>query len=200
MLRHLVAANVLTLDGEGHFGLTDYSSALATAQIGSTVGYYSEVQAPAFLNLPDFLAKTDFVNPSNQSSGNFESLKGQQLFSWAAEHPEIGADLNTVFATSAANRGNWVDAFPSQELINNSKRDGPLLVDFGGNTGYDLERFRSQYPQTGHRLILEDLPEVLDGITSLNGSITRIAHDFFKPQPVKGKRNVLNVIYSDPGD
>lgn len=74
--------------------------------------------------------------------------------------------------------------------------DGVLLVDIGGSVGHDLSEFRRKWPEARGRLILQDLPEVLDQARtmSLDKSIEIMDHDFFTQEPVKGKK-VSNKYY-----
>jgi hypothetical protein len=64
----------------------------------------------------------------------------------------------------------------------------PLLVDIGGGLGHDLAAFHARFPSLSGRLILQDLPAVINDIEELSPSIERTVYDFFTPQPVKGAR------------
>jgi len=66
-----------------------------------------------------------------------------------------------------------------------------LLVNVGGNIGRDVTMFRKAFPDLAGRVILQDLPAIIEsGLKEeLSGlGIKAIAHDFFTPQPVKGAR------------
>ena len=63
-----------------------------------------------------------------------------------------------------------------------------LLVDGGGGRGHDLEKFRKTFVNVPGRLILQDLPGVIENIEDLDTSIGRVAHDFTAPQPVYDTR------------
>ena len=45
---------------------------------------------------------------------------------------------------------------------------------------------RSKYPHVPGRLVLQDLPPVIDSIQQLHPKIERMKHDFLTEQPVKG--------------
>lgn len=80
----------------------------------------------------------------------------------------------------------WVDWFPAQENLLEGARDSTaLIVDVGGGKGHDLQAFHQKYPQRG-RLILQDLPQVIDNIKNLDPAIERFTYDFFTDQPVQG--------------
>lgn len=87
-----------------------------------------------------------------------------------------------------ANLPVWVDWFPVQDRIIDGfeyEEGGVLLVDVAGGRGHDLERFHGKFPSTPGRLIVEDLPQVVEGINPRSG-IECQPIDLFEPQPVKG--------------
>lgn len=90
-------------------------------------------------------------------------------------------------------RNHWSDWFPVEREILSTipgAENDTLLVDVGGGKGHDLERLLSQYPQTKGRLVLQDLPDTINRIQQLSPDIRRMPHDFFTPQPVKGKKEI----------
>jgi hypothetical protein len=74
-----------------------------------------------------------------------------------------------------------------------SSQSSTLLVDVGGGKGHDLNAFDAAFgkPPRNYpgKLVLQDLPHVLDTIpdSDLASSISKMAHDFFVEQPVKGE-------------
>ena len=60
-----------------------------------------------------------------------------------------------------------------------------LLVDVGGGKGKLIERFRQQRPDLRGRMILQDLPNVIEG-KAASAALEYMEHDFFNPQPVIG--------------
>ncbi|KAF5540150.1 O-methyltransferase B [Fusarium mexicanum] len=90
-------------------------------------------------------------------------------------------------------RPSWMDTgfFPVQEkLIDGFENsdDSALLVDIGGSFGHDIGEFCRKFPDAPGRLILQDLPVVIDQITSLDNKIERMKYDFYTEQPIKGAR------------
>ena len=91
-----------------------------------------------------------------------------------------------------AGRPTWVELYPTEKLLENLQT-GPeavTLVDVGGGMGQDVERFRAKHPKQDGRLMLQDRKEVIES-AKLDSSIEATAHDFFTPQPVKGKPGPL---------
>lgn len=103
-------------------------------------------------------------------------------------HPEHMVNFNDLMIGQRLSRVEWYSFVPAGELLFNGYQGGtPLMVDIGGNRGTDLEGFKSQYPNAKGELVVQDLPPVIDDITTLDESIVRMKHDFFTPQPVKGQ-------------
>ena len=71
--------------------------------------------------------------------------------------------------------------------------ESPLFVDIGGALGLDSARLLDKHPDLppGAGLVVQDLPEVTTkhgAKEQLDPFITRMAHDFFAPQPLGGAR------------
>lgn len=87
----------------------------------------------------------------------------------------------------------WVDWYPVQDRILDrfaADKTQALLVDVGAGKGHDLLAFRAKFPQARGRLVLEDLPAVIDGLSELDvdDAIEKVSYDFFTAQPVVGAR------------
>jgi hypothetical protein len=108
------------------------------------------------------------------------------------EHPEQMSNFNDCMASQRMHRSDWFSSFSVENiLLNGYEGDGTtLLVDIGGNRGYDLQGLKNNYPAVSGKgkLILQDLPQVLSDISELDEDIVRMAYDFYTPQPVKGKQ------------
>jgi len=139
--------------------------------------------------MPTFLTKTNFRNPEGPI-GCFQSAfeTDLQVFPWLMRHPEQLVNFNDLMMRKNINRGAWFSIADAQQVVLDGY-DGKsaLLVDVGGNRGTDLGEFKNVYSGAKGELVLQDLPLVIDGIKELDGEIVRMKHDFFTPQPVKGK-------------
>lgn len=87
----------------------------------------------------------------------------------------------------------WFEIFPVGEQIRSEdSREGlkerVLLVDVGGNLGYDISRFKKRFPDLQGRYVLQDLPYVIEKAKAVveGEGIECMEYDFFTPQPVKG--------------
>ena len=83
-----------------------------------------------------------------------------------------------------------------------ASRNETLLVDIGGGKGHDMQAFHSAFRQsvTGgeYKLVLQDLPNVLDAIpdTELPPVIVKMPHDFFTEQPVEGESPTCSSLFT----
>jgi hypothetical protein len=138
--------------------------------------------------LPAFLAKTGFKNPEG---GVFQSAFNTplDLFPWLMEHPDQMSNFNDLMAGQRQNRTEWYDFCPVEDILLRGYKggDSALLVDIGGNRGYDLEGFKQKFPTAEGKLIVQDLPQVIGDINELNEDIVRMEYDFWTPQPVRCK-------------
>ena len=57
------------------------------------------------------------------------------------------------------------------------------------------EETRTKYPTAPGRLVVQDLPLVIDGIEQLNSSIERMKYDFHTEQPLKGMHGEISLLH-----
>ena len=94
----------------------------------------------------------------------------------------------------------WFEIFPAGEKFTGelkAGRDEPLLVDVGGGKGHDLALFRQRFPDVEGRLICQDLPATFSSLVEKPKGVELTEHDFFEPQPVKGKPKCFTPIFRD---
>lgn len=84
----------------------------------------------------------------------------------------------------------WHEIYPAATELDikglSEPHEPPLLVDVGGNTGYDAASFKGKNPHIKGRCVVQDLPETLASSVAPQG-IERMVYDIFTPQPVKGE-------------
>ena len=92
------------------------------------------------------------------------------------------------------------DFYPVQTSLIRGARidaDAVLLVDVGGSLGHDLVEFRRKHPRAPGRLVLQDLPAVVEQVKEIEDGIESMAHDFFTDQPIKGTSIFNSVCHDD---
>lgn len=155
---------------------------------------------PAAHALPKWLEQNQYRSPTEGRNCPFSlgfktDLHFFEFLNANPEYPAPATQFNNLMSAYHQGRPSWMDVgfyLVHDKLIQGARSgdDEVFLVDVGGNKGHDLEEFTSKRPYYPGRLILEDLPHVLDDITSLNPSIEPTAHDFFTEQPVKGGAHI----------
>lgn len=176
---------MLNIDDDGRYSMTSFTSALAGPEISCAVDVHTEINGPVFLKLPEYLKKNNFQNPTDPLHSDFDFTLGKSIFEWLSDHPRVGASVNQAMKTLTDNSGNWADVYPVKNLIATSGTNDTILVDLGGNTGYDVEKARKSLPIGTGGFVLQDRPEVIAAANALDPSITKMPHDFFTAQPVK---------------
>lgn len=154
--------------------------------------YRKHATEPSCKNLPKFLARTGYKNPTDSANSNYTDVTPERytFFEHVAQNAEIGKYFGGFMLGQLEYRVDWTDIYDSSELLDGfdaSNKDNKLLVDVGGNHGHDLLRLLVRMPDLpAGLLVLQDLPGVLEHAEP-HDKIIKMPHDFFTPQPVTGK-------------
>lgn len=100
--------------------------------------------------------------------------------------------FNTYMTGNNDSRSSWIDWYPVEErLLKGTKADvnAVLMINIAGGRGHYLAAFKERFPHVKERLILQELPDLIDDAQGLDSIIERMKHDIFEPQPIKGKKN-----------
>ncbi|KAH8594262.1 putative O-methyltransferase [Bisporella sp. PMI_857] len=205
VLRPLTAMKIVDEVGIETYNANPISRILTVQAIKG--GFKFDEAAKSVVNMPEFLHKTAYKNPQGPMGCFQDTFQTDlQMFPWLIQHPDQMRYFNDLMAGQKMNRVDWF-AFADAKsiLFDGYKVDGQdpiLLVDVGGNRGEDLEAIKRAFPDAQGKLVVQDLPPVIDDIKELSEDIVRMKHDFFTPQPIKGARAYyLRYIlhdYSDP--
>lgn len=142
---------------------------------------------PCNYKMPEYLAQTGYLNPSDPVDGIFQYTKEFKgtLFDHHKVHVREGESFNHAMGGILENEASWLSVYPHETLVNSAANDSPILVDVGGGIGHDLERFRAHHPKVADRLFLQDRPDVVAS-SKCPDPVHKMAHDFFTPQPIQG--------------
>jgi hypothetical protein len=140
--------------------------------------------------MPSFFKGTNYRQPEDPLNGAFQHAFGtkREAFDYWHQFPEILDNFNTFMAGNRGSRPSWVEWWPVEEQVfKGAKLDegSAVLVDIAGGRGHDVQAFKNKFPDKG-RLVVEDLPVVIDDIKELDAEIERVPYDFFTPQLIKG--------------
>ena len=142
--------------------------------------------------LPEFFKKANSGNPS-KSAFQMALSTDKNFFEFAKEDSVAVKQFANHMSVYRQGRPSWMDEdfYPVKaNLVDGTdiKERDVLLVDIGGSTGHDLSEFHRKWSEIPGRLILQDLPEVVEQVKQIgvHPVIEPMAHDFFTEQPVKG--------------
>ncbi|KAJ5820599.1 hypothetical protein N7474_006190 [Penicillium riverlandense] len=151
--------------------------------------FHTNMQVTA--KLFDYFELNDYKNPVDAYDAPFQLAYNTKshYFEWLSQNPTKQEVFNSVMTQSQQYRGaDWFEIYPVQEQLRVSP-DQVLLVDIGGGVGHDITAFKKHFPDLPGKLVLQDLPQVIDTIKEpLPEGITAISHNMFEPQPISGAR------------
>jgi hypothetical protein len=143
---------------------------------------------------PAWLAQRSWQNPSDARdtpSATTWNTPNTTLFEYLSQNPVQGARFGCMMAMQAGGKTMWADegAYPVRERLGNASDDEVLVVDIGGGAGHDLLGFRARYPDLKGKLVLQEMPYMVEKIKregACEGVVELMDHDFYGEQPVKG--------------
>ena len=206
LLRPMCAIHIVIETGLQMYMAGPMCQALGDKRMRSSWTFAFEEVGLCAGSLPGFLKTNGYKNPDDASPGNWQYATKTDLpiFPWLAQRNP--AQLTNFFSMMEAYRmgkRSWYEVYPVEDVLlggfedagveknGGTANDGPtLFVDVAGATGYDLQAFKRQFSASNGlpgRLVVEDLPDVIDQIKDLDADIVQIKHDFFTPQPVRGE-------------
>jgi hypothetical protein len=80
----------------------------------------------------------------------------------------------------------WLSVYPVVEETRSWDPERPVFVNVGGGVGHQCAQFKEKFPDVPGRVILQDMPHSIAQALPTPG-VENMVHDFFQPQPVKGK-------------
>ncbi|KAI1392403.1 putative O-methyltransferase [Hypoxylon trugodes] len=193
ILRFLSSIGIIDETGERAWKPNPITKAMATEWITATHRVIGGVVVEGAQQAPKYMRENGYRCPVDPHDGPVQyafqtKLNTYQLMS---SMPNAVKDFNVFMENRMRVRSRWLDWFPVKEYLLKGvdvDKQSVLLVDVAGGNGHDLLEFYQRFPHKQGRLILQDLPPVIDGIKGLDESIERMAYDFFTEQPVKGAR------------
>jgi hypothetical protein len=143
-------------------------------------------------NMPFYLEKTGYKHVDG-APGPFQDAHKTDngLFPWLISDPPMMGNFNAFMTGQRADRKQWFDFFDIDNILLKDAKSDPesvLLIDIAGGEGHDVAEFHKRFPEAPGRLVVQDLPPVIDSIKDLIPKVERQKHDFFTEQPIKGAR------------
>ena len=140
---------------------------------------------------PKWLAERGWqhVNYPRDTPASFTwGVPNTTLFEYLATNPAAGKRFGAMMAVQASGKTSWADegAYPVKARLGNAEEDEVLVVDLGGGSGHDLLGFKARHPDVKGRLVLQELPYMINQVTGKVDGIELVKHDFNTTQPIKG--------------
>ncbi|CAG8108135.1 unnamed protein product [Penicillium olsonii] len=149
-----------------------------------------DLTLPTLEKLPQYLRTHGFSNPDDYNNSPMQWAVGQSQFEWLADHKDHQSSFNSYMASRRQHRPMWFNFYPVQRLMGDATpfHDTVFIVDVGGNQGHDLSKFSEKYKHLPGKLILQDLPQIVSGVSGRELGIEVMPYNFMDPQPVQGAR------------
>ncbi|KAK3686896.1 hypothetical protein LTR37_019338 [Vermiconidia calcicola] len=160
----------------------------------------------AFKQLPRYLqthSKEDLLNRTKSPYAFAHNMEGKTYYEVISADPDRLEMFNqTLVQMDEAMPVLGMFPFSSLQSQVGAEPDRPFIVDVGGGYVRILMFIQQEAPAGfGAEMILQDRPDVIDAIAQDSiPNVTKIAHDFFTPQPVKNAhlyllRRILHDFY-----
>lgn len=166
----------------------------------------SLTMTPCYNAIPQFLANTEYKNPTDSAPFNLAYGTDMRVFEWRKHNPK---NANAGQAFMAAQRMGQRSVWDGQTTLKEFemtpeeiKNDRVMVCDVGGGLGHQCVELRKYRPDLQGRIITEDLPLVHNMITNQEEmkalNITTRNHNFMDEQPIEGAKvyYLRNVIHN----
>ncbi|KAJ5550319.1 hypothetical protein N7535_001740 [Penicillium sp. DV-2018c] len=149
-----------------------------------------DLTLPTLSKLPEYMRSHEYANPRDYAQSPMKWAVGQSQFEWLSSHPNQQELFNSYMASRREGKPMWFDIYPVERLFGHAVpyEDTVFIVDVGGNQGHDLGKFRKAYVHLPGKLVLQDLPDVVNGVDGKEAGIEVMGYSFLDPQPVTGAR------------
>ncbi|KAI2618196.1 S-adenosyl-L-methionine-dependent methyltransferase [Hypoxylon sp. NC1633] len=195
LLRHLAAMGYVEETSTDEYKPTNFTKSLCFPIIKAGYPVLSGALLSANNLFHEFVKKNNYEAPNDMAAGalQYAYKTDKNMFEHLRSLPPYGELFNLHMAGYHQGRPSWMDPgfFPVQErLIGGAEKSdtAAFLVDIGGSIGHDMEEFLRKHPSVPGRLVVQDLPAVLNQIKDLDQRIEPMEYNFLTEQPVKGSR------------
>ncbi|KAF2875904.1 S-adenosyl-L-methionine-dependent methyltransferase [Massariosphaeria phaeospora] len=191
----VLAMGYIKETGVDEYAPTNFTKSLTIPIIGDGYPCLAGGAHESCSKFPEYMAKNNYATPTDVAAGPYQYAFNttMNMFEYMQTHQPLGTQFNHHMGGYSQGRPSWMDAgfYPIEERLIGAvggSDDTATLVDVGGSLGHDIAKFNKKYPNAPGRLILQDLPVVINAIQELDPKIKRMTHDFLTEQPVKGAR------------
>ncbi|KAI4218798.1 MAG: hypothetical protein LQ349_008569 [Xanthoria aureola] len=196
IMRLVTSVGVADEVGENTYTANDMTQLINQPGLSGGEKHHFDLFFPIGARLVEYMHKTgvhQFPKDDTELSPFRYAHNGMHFFEYFDKTPEQRKYLDDYMAVRRVGLATWFETFPmAQTLCPGTKtdQDAVLLVDVGGSWGHELAAFARAHPDAHGRLILQDLPKVIEKVKgeAPPASVECMAYDFFTAQPIKGAR------------
>ncbi|KAI1741216.1 S-adenosyl-L-methionine-dependent methyltransferase [Xylaria scruposa] len=147
---------------------------------------------PSYFALPTWLRANNYkvLPDANHCAWQVGANTAETFWESMSKDPSLSKYFNDYMAVPRTTQEeDFVSFYPFEAVFADSNADDILFVDIGGGLGHQAMRVRSAFPRSRGRVILQDLPQVINKISA--GSLPDVEimnYDMAHPQPVKNAR------------
>jgi hypothetical protein len=169
---------------------------LPSTDISSPANRYDQ-GLPVLVSAPAYFKQNAYHSPSTSKTGPLQFAHNTPLdtYSYWQTLPGVAENFNTFMnGHFAGKRLSWLEWFPAeQEIISgfDSAKSPYLFIDVGGGRGHEANLLKLKFPSAKGKIVVEDLPDVIDDVRHIDSSIELQKYNFFEPQPLKGTSLLL---------
>lgn len=141
----------------------------------------------------EWFRKEGYKTPIDETNNPYTLINrtgGLTMWEWIAKDPYMRSRFNAAMQAQSQGSGWAIPIYPFEAELSKLETtdETVLVVDVGGGRGQATRQIKELCPNIKGRMILEDLPEVINDITEpLPEGIEKLPYDFFTPQPIKGR-------------
>ena len=147
---------------------------------------------PALAAMPAYFKQNGYQCPPHSTKGAIQYAFNTSLdtYRYWQSQPAVVQNFNTFMQGHfSANRLDWLEWFPLQTAILSgySEKQSPyLFVDVGGGRGYQADSVKTKFPKAKGRVVVQDLPHVIDDGSDIHADIEKVNQDIFEKNTIKG--------------
>ncbi|KEF63069.1 uncharacterized protein A1O9_01045 [Exophiala aquamarina CBS 119918] len=217
ILRYLASVGYMENTGPNQYKANKATHMCALPMIRPGLIHAFDIMGPAIQASPSFFAETKYQDISNTRNTPFQKAFKTDLaaFEWISQQPRLFTTMQQVMTMMQGSE--WLVEFKTldnaaraleEEKALQEESERPFFVDVGGGHGHQLVQLRDKYPHLKGRLVLQDLPEAVEKLPSIEGVKTvahsaqfyylrHVLHDWPDAECVKILQNLASALRSD---
>lgn len=148
------------------------------------------------MQLSEFFKAEGWKSPESYTNNPYtftHQLNGKTKWDHVRSDPAYLSIFNKAMTGQGVATSYAVGIYPFEAELSKlaTTDDTVLVVDVGGGLGHATRQIKKLTGDVKGRLVLQDQPQVIEDIKEDLGSIEKMPHDFFSPNPIKGVSYIM---------